>query len=84
MPFEATKRAVGVVVLLLTAVLLLMPVPLSNVAPAMVIALIAVAYIEGDGLLLAVAFLGAIILIAIASAAVWGTIIGAAFISTLW
>jgi hypothetical protein len=31
-----------------------------------------------------VAFLGAIILIGIASAAVWGTIVGAAFISTLW
>jgi hypothetical protein len=84
MPFEATKRAVGVMVLLLTALLLLMPVPLSNVAPAMVISLIAVAYIEGDGLLLSVAFLGATILIAIASVAVWGTIVGAIFISTLW
>jgi exopolysaccharide synthesis protein ExoD len=84
MPFEATKRAVGIMVLLLTAVLLLMPVPLSNVAPAMVISLIAVAYIEGDGLLLAVSFLGAIILIGIASAAIWGTIVGAVFISTLW
>jgi hypothetical protein len=83
MPFEATKRAVGVMVLLLTAVLLLMPVPLSNVAPALVISLIAVAYIEEDGLLLSVAFLGAIILIGIASAAVWGTIVGAVFISTL-
>jgi hypothetical protein len=61
-----------------------MPVPLSNVAPAMVISLIAVAYIEGDGLLLAVSFLGAIILIGIASAAIWGTIVGAVFISTLW
>lgn len=84
MPFAATRRAVGVMVLLLSAVLLLMPVPLSNVAPAMVISLIAVAYIEGDGLLLAVGFLGAIILIGIASAAVWGTIVGAVFISTLW
>jgi hypothetical protein len=84
MPFEATKRAVGIMVLLLTAVLLLMPVPLSNVAPAMVISLIAVAYIEGDGLLLAVGFLGAIILIGIASAAIWGTIVGAVLISTLW
>ena len=38
--FEAAKRAVGVMVLLLTLVLLLTPVPLSNVAPAMVISLI--------------------------------------------
>src|SRR5215813_573536 len=41
--FEAVKRAVGVMVLLLTLVLLLTPVPLSNVAPAMVISLISLA-----------------------------------------
>jgi hypothetical protein len=46
MTFEAAKRAVGVTVLLLTAVLLLTPVPLSNVAPAMVISLISLAYVR--------------------------------------
>ncbi len=81
MTFEAAKRAVGVMVLLLTAVLLLTPVPLSSVAPAMVISLISLAYVEEDGLLLSVALLAAIILIGIASAAVWGTIIGAVLIS---
>lgn len=81
--FEVAKRAVGVMVLLLTAVLLLTPVPLSNVAPAMVIALISLAYIEEDGLLLCVAFVAAIILIGIASAAVWGTIAGAVLIASL-
>ena len=70
--------------LLLTAVLLLTPVPLSNVAPAMVISLISLAYVEEDGLLLSVALLAAIILIGIASAAVWGTIVGAVLISSLW
>src|SRR6266487_4108994 len=40
MAFEVAKRAVGVMVLLLTVVLLLTPVPLSNIAPAMVISLI--------------------------------------------
>jgi hypothetical protein len=84
MTFEVAKRAVGFVVLLLTAVLLLTPVPLSNVAPAMVISLISLAYIEEDGLLLSVAFLAAIILIGIMSAAVWGTIVGAVLISPLW
>jgi hypothetical protein len=54
MIFEAAKRAVGVMVLLLTAVLLLTPVPLSNVAPAMVISLISLAYVEEDGLVLSV------------------------------
>jgi hypothetical protein len=79
--FEATKRVVGAIVLLLTAVLLLTPVPLSNIAPAMVIALISLAYVEEDGLLLSAALLAAIILIGIASAAVWGTIVGAVLIS---
>jgi hypothetical protein len=81
MTFEAAKRAVGVMVLLLTAVLLLTPVPLSNIAPAIVISLISLAYVEEDGLLLSVALLAAIILIGIASAAVWGTIVGAVLIS---
>jgi hypothetical protein len=82
MTFEVAKRAVGVMVLLLTAVLLLTPVPLSNVAPAMVISLISLAYVEEDGLLLSVAFLAAIILIGIAS--IWGTIVGALLISPMW
>jgi len=81
MAFEVEKRAVGVIILLLAVVLLLTPVPLSNVAPAMVISLISVAYVEEDGLLLAAAFLAAIILIGLGSAAVWGTIIGAVLIS---
>lgn len=62
-------------------VLLLTPVPLSNVAPAMVISLISLAYIEEDGLLLSIGFLAAIILIGLGSAAVWGTIVGAVLIS---
>src|SRR2546430_11089372 len=36
------------------------PVPLSNIAPAMVISLISLAYLEEDGLLLSAAFLAAI------------------------
>jgi hypothetical protein len=51
----------------LTVVLLLTPVPLSNVAPAMVISLISLAYVEEDGLVLSVGFLAAIILIGIGS-----------------
>jgi hypothetical protein len=81
MTFEVAKCAVGVMVLLLTVVLLLTPVPLSNVAPAMVISLISLAYVEQDGLLLSAAFLAAIILIGIGSAALWGTIVSAVLIS---
>jgi hypothetical protein len=83
MIFEAMKPVVGVVVLLLTAVLLLTPVPLSNVAPAIVIALMSLAYVEEDGLLLCIALLAAITLIVIASAAIWGAIVGAVLISHL-
>jgi hypothetical protein len=79
---EVAKRAVGVMVLLLTIVLLLTPVPLSNVAPAMVISLISLAYVEEDGLVLSAAFLAAIILIGLGSAAVWGTIVGAVLVSS--
>jgi hypothetical protein len=82
--FEWAKRLVGVTVLLLAAVLLLTPVPLSNVAPAVVVALISLAYIEEDGLLLCSALLVAVLLIGIASAAVWGTIVSAEFIGRIW
>jgi hypothetical protein len=81
MTFDVTKRAVGTMVLLLTVVLLLTPVPLSNIAPAMVISLISLAYVEEDGLLLSAAFLAGIVLIGIGSAAIWGTIVGAVLIN---
>ena len=81
--FEAAKRFVGIMVLLLTGVLLLTPVPLSNIAPAIVIALISLAYIEEDGLLLCCAFLAAVVLIGLASAAVWGAIVSAIIISRI-
>jgi hypothetical protein len=83
MIFEAMKPVVGVVVLLLTAVLLLTPLPLGNVAPAIVIALMSLAYVEEDGLLLCISLVAAIILIVIASAAIWGAIVGVVFISNL-
>jgi hypothetical protein len=79
--FEAAKRFVGVMILLMAGVVLLTPVPLSNIPPAIVIALIALAYIEEDGLLLCLAYLAACVLIGGASAAVWGTIVGAEMIS---
>jgi hypothetical protein len=82
-PFGATKRVIGIVVLLLTSLILLAPLPLTNVPPAAVIALISLAYIEKDGVLLAVALLGALILLAAASAAVWGAALSAIWIGNL-
>ena len=69
-PVEATKRAVGGVVLLLAACLLA-PVPLSNIPPALAIGLIAVATLEEDGALLAVALAAAVVMLAVGALAAW-------------
>jgi hypothetical protein len=82
-PPEATKRVIGILVFLLTCVVLLAPVPLTNVPPGAAMALISLAYIEKDGLLLAIALLLALILLAIASAAVWGAVVSAIWIGNL-
>jgi hypothetical protein len=72
-PFETTKRVVGGIVLLLGASLLA-PVPLSNIPPALVIVLIAFAYLEEDGVLLCAAVAGAVIMLAVAAAVAWETL----------
>jgi hypothetical protein len=84
MPLKATKRLVGTVVALLNTVLVFTPIPFSNVVPALVIALISLAYLEEDGLLLLIALLLAVIVLTLMSAAVWETILGAKWISALW
>ena len=53
------------------------PIPLSNVVPAVVIALISLAYLEEDGLLLTIALLTAFIVLTVASAVVWEMVLGA-------
>jgi len=83
-PLEATKRLVGAVVLILNITVVSTPIPLGAVVPAMVIALISLAYLEEDGLLLAIALLAAVIVLTIAVAAVWETVLGAEWISRLW
>lgn len=80
----ATQRPVGIVVVLLNTTLVFTPVPLSSAVPALVVALIALAYLEEDGLLLSIAVLAAIIVLAVASVAVWGSILGAKWISGIW
>jgi hypothetical protein len=72
-PFEATKRAVGIVVILL-GLSMLAPVPLSNVPPAILVALIAFAYLEEDGALLCAALGAALLLLAIVATLVWQTL----------
>jgi len=68
-PFEATKRAVGVVVLLLGATLV-SPFPFSHVIPAFVIVLVSVAYLEEDGVLLCISPAAALVSLSITAATV--------------
>ena len=79
--FDVLKRGVGVLILFLTAALLLIPVPLSNVAPAVIISLMSLAHVEEDGLLLALSVAAGIGFMMLMSAAIWGAILGLIFLS---
>ena len=70
-----SRRAAGLSILALSG-LFLAPLPLIQIVPALLVALIALAYLEEDGLLLCLSILGAIILLAVATAAVWGAVLG--------
>jgi hypothetical protein len=83
-PLEVTKRVVGVVVLLLTVLLLLAPVPMIQVVPALVIVMISLAYLEEDGVLLSIALLIAVALLAITGVAVWKMVADAVWIGRTW
>ena len=83
-PLEGTKRLVGVIVVMLNSVLVLAPIPLTNVVPALVIALISLAYLEEDGLVLSIALLAAVIVMAIAAVVVWETVLGGKSLSAHW
>ena len=76
MPPQTTKRAVGFVVALLSIAVVFCPIPLSNVAPAFVIALIAIAYLEEDGMFLSFTLFIAVALLAIACFVVWQAVLG--------
>ena len=68
---------VGGVVVTLSATLVFIPIPLSNVVPALLIALTSLAYLEEDGVLLSIALLAAAIVLLGATAAAWETVVGA-------
>ena len=74
LPLGATKRLVGVAVLLLTLLLLLTPLPLIQVVPGLVIVILSVAYVEDDGLLLGFGLLATLILVGVSATALWGMI----------
>ena len=81
-PFEATKRVVGGVVLLL-GLTLVAPIPFSNIVPSIAIMLIALAYLEEDGVMLAIALAIALVSLSITAALVWATVAGIEFLDRL-
>jgi len=78
-PFQSTKRLTGAVMLAL-GLTMLSPVPLGQLFPALVAMLLALAYLERDGVALTVALVAAFVSIAVtkmaaASAFVAGTLL---------
>jgi hypothetical protein len=84
MPPQTTKRTVGCVVVLLSIAVVFSPIPLSNVAPAFVIALIAMAYLEEDGLLLSFTLALGIAMLIIAGIVIWQAVLGVQSIGSLF
>ncbi|MGP0089852.1 MAG: exopolysaccharide biosynthesis protein [Xanthobacteraceae bacterium] len=82
-PFLATKRLVGLIVLLLAATLI-WPFPFSQIIPALVIMLISFAYLEEDGVLLCISLAAALFSLSITAATVWATVHASGLIERLW
>lgn len=82
-PFQATKRLVGFIVLILAATLI-WPVPFSHIIPTFVIMLISFAYLEEDGVLLFVSLAAALVSFSISAATVWATVRVTGLIERLW
>jgi len=81
-PFEATKRLVGLTILLL-AVTLIAPFPF-NIVPTLVIMLISFAYLEEDGILLCISIVAAIFSLLITTGTVMATVRTTGFLEGLW
>lgn len=73
-PFQTTKRLVGALMLLLGALLLATPVPLSNIPYGIAIILLAFAYLEEDGVALCLALGLTAIAFAAGAAVLWVTL----------
>jgi hypothetical protein len=82
-PLLATKRLVGLVVLLLAATLI-WPFPFSQIIPALVIMLVSFAYLEEDGVLLCVSLAAALLSLSITAGTVWATVQATGLIERLW
>jgi hypothetical protein len=73
MLFQTTERLTGLTMLLL-GLSMLSPVPFSQIVPAPIIMLLALAYLEEDGIALLVALIAALASLSITTATIWGTV----------
>lgn len=71
--FPLTERLTGLVMLLL-GISLVSPVPLSQILPACTVMLVALAWLERDGLALAIGFVAAAVSLAVTAATLWGAV----------
>jgi hypothetical protein len=71
--FETTRPMTGTAMLLL-GLSLILPVPFTHVVPALVIMMLALAYLEEDGLALLLALFAALCSLAMTAGAVWGAV----------
>ena len=72
-PFQTTKRVTGLIMLLL-GLTIVSPVPFSQYLPAIAVMLLALAYLEEDGVALLIALLTALVSLAVTAATVWGVV----------
>jgi hypothetical protein len=79
----ATERVTGLLMLLL-GVTLISPFPFSHLIPAAVIMLLALAYLEEDGIALLIALVAALASLTITAAALWGAVEAAGWLDRLW
>ena len=71
--FQTTERLTGLTMLLL-GLSMLLPVPFSQIVPAPVIMLLALAYLEEDGIALVLALIAALAALSLTAATIWGTL----------
>jgi len=81
--FRAARRLTGIIILLL-GISMVSPFPFSHVLPAIVIMMLALAYLEEDGIVLMLALLAAMSSLAITGAALWGAIETANWLDRIW
>lgn len=71
--FQIARRLTGAAMLLL-GLTLISPLPFTHIVPALIIMLLAVAYLEEDGCALLLALFAALCSLAVTGMAIWGTV----------